>query len=37
VHHPLKTWVEGNVALLGDACHPALPVHSGLLWLITEK
>ncbi|KAJ6551635.1 salicylate hydroxylase [Mycena capillaripes] len=26
VHHPLKTWVEGNVALLGDACHPTLPV-----------
>ncbi|KAJ7909602.1 salicylate hydroxylase [Mycena leptocephala] len=25
VHHPLKTWVEGNVALLGDACHPTLP------------
>jgi salicylate hydroxylase len=37
VHHPLKTWVEGNVALLGDACHPALPVRLGLLWLITEK
>ncbi|KAF7357103.1 FAD/NAD(P)-binding domain-containing protein [Mycena sanguinolenta] len=25
VHHPLRTWVEGNVALLGDACHPTLP------------
>ncbi|KAF8187977.1 hypothetical protein K438DRAFT_1722766 [Mycena galopus ATCC 62051] len=25
VHHPLKTWVEGGVALLGDACHPTLP------------
>ncbi|KAJ7754342.1 hypothetical protein DFH07DRAFT_1029305 [Mycena maculata] len=25
VHHPLTTWVEGNVALLGDACHPTLP------------
>ncbi|KAJ7780061.1 2-polyprenyl-6-methoxyphenol hydroxylase [Mycena maculata] len=25
VHLPLKTWVEGNVALLGDACHPTLP------------
>ncbi|KAJ7483452.1 salicylate hydroxylase [Mycena latifolia] len=25
VHQPLKTWVEGNVALLGDACHPTLP------------
>ncbi|KAJ7653942.1 salicylate hydroxylase [Mycena polygramma] len=25
VYHPLKTWVEGNVALLGDACHPTLP------------
>ncbi|KAJ7114021.1 hypothetical protein C8R44DRAFT_630491 [Mycena epipterygia] len=26
VHRPLRTWVEGNVALVGDACHPALPV-----------
>lgn len=26
VHDPLSTWVEGNVALVGDACHPALPV-----------
>jgi len=25
VHHPLRTWVEGNVALVGDACHPTLP------------
>ncbi|KAJ7607889.1 hypothetical protein FB45DRAFT_1067639 [Roridomyces roridus] len=25
VHAPLKTWVDGCVALLGDACHPALP------------
>ncbi|KAJ7230358.1 hypothetical protein GGX14DRAFT_582956 [Mycena pura] len=25
VHQPLTTWVEGNVALLGDACHPTLP------------
>ncbi|KAJ7653939.1 salicylate hydroxylase [Mycena polygramma] len=25
VHYPLTTWVEGNVALLGDACHPTLP------------
>jgi len=22
---PLKTWTEGRVALLGDACHPMLP------------
>ena len=22
---PLKHWVEGNVALLGDACHPMTP------------
>lgn len=22
---PLSTWVDGNVALLGDACHPMLP------------
>ncbi|KAF8199860.1 hypothetical protein K438DRAFT_1966218 [Mycena galopus ATCC 62051] len=27
VYHPLRTWVEGNAALLGDACHPTLPVH----------
>jgi salicylate hydroxylase len=26
VHRPLRTWVEGHVALLGDACHPTLPV-----------
>ncbi|KAJ7510690.1 salicylate hydroxylase [Mycena galericulata] len=25
VHHPLRTWVAENVALLGDACHPTLP------------
>ncbi|KAJ6621531.1 hypothetical protein B0H10DRAFT_1789699 [Mycena sp. CBHHK59/15] len=25
VHAPLTTWVEGRVALLGDACHPTLP------------
>ncbi|KAM0746746.1 FAD/NAD(P)-binding domain-containing protein [Meredithblackwellia eburnea MCA 4105] len=25
VHHPLNTWVEKNVALIGDACHPTLP------------
>ncbi|KAE9405756.1 FAD/NAD(P)-binding domain-containing protein [Gymnopus androsaceus JB14] len=25
VHSPLPTWVKGNVALLGDACHPSLP------------
>jgi 6-hydroxynicotinate 3-monooxygenase len=22
---PLPHWVEGNVALLGDACHPKTP------------
>ena len=22
---PLKSWIEGRVALLGDACHPMLP------------
>jgi hypothetical protein len=32
VHHPLKTWVEGNVALLGDACHPTLPVRRVYRW-----
>jgi salicylate hydroxylase len=26
VHRPLRTWVEGRVALIGDACHPTLPV-----------
>ncbi|KAF5355578.1 hypothetical protein D9758_006419 [Tetrapyrgos nigripes] len=25
VHSPLPTWVHGQVALLGDACHPTLP------------
>ncbi|KAJ7262025.1 2-polyprenyl-6-methoxyphenol hydroxylase [Mycena rebaudengoi] len=25
VRRPLKTWVEGNITLVGDACHPALP------------
>lgn len=25
VHEPLPTWVHGEVALLGDACHPTLP------------
>jgi salicylate hydroxylase len=24
-HKPLPTWVNGSVALLGDACHPTLP------------
>ncbi|KAJ5329787.1 Monooxygenase FAD-binding [Penicillium brevicompactum] len=25
LHHPLRTWIRGSVALLGDACHPMLP------------
>ena len=25
VHSPLPTWVDGSVALVGDACHPTLP------------
>ena len=25
MHRPLTTWVEGRIALLGDACHPMLP------------
>lgn len=24
LHSPLKTWIRGRVALLGDACHPML-------------
>ena len=24
-HKPLPSWVEGNVASIGDACHPSLP------------
>lgn len=25
VQQPLPTWIHGNVALIGDACHPTLP------------
>lgn len=25
VHQPLSTWVNGSMALIGDACHPTLP------------
>ena len=25
IHRPLVSWIEGNVALMGDACHPTLP------------
>ncbi|KAB8224127.1 hypothetical protein BDV33DRAFT_227496 [Aspergillus novoparasiticus] len=25
LHSPLKTWIKGSVALIGDACHPMLP------------
>jgi salicylate hydroxylase len=25
VHDPLSTWVHGQAALIGDACHPTLP------------
>ncbi|KAF2756123.1 FAD/NAD(P)-binding domain-containing protein [Pseudovirgaria hyperparasitica] len=25
VHEPLPTWVHGQMALVGDACHPTLP------------
>jgi salicylate hydroxylase len=25
IHEPLDTWIEGSMALLGDACHPTLP------------
>lgn len=26
LHRPLKTWIRGSVALIGDACHPMLYV-----------
>lgn len=26
LHSPLKTWIRGSVALIGDACHPMLSV-----------
>ncbi|PYH87654.1 salicylate hydroxylase [Aspergillus ellipticus CBS 707.79] len=25
LHAPLRTWIKGSVALIGDACHPMLP------------
>lgn len=25
IHAPMPSWIEGRVALLGDACHPMLP------------
>lgn len=25
MHKPLPSWVEGSIALMGDACHPMLP------------
>ncbi|KAJ5129721.1 uncharacterized protein N7515_005760 [Penicillium bovifimosum] len=25
LHRPLRTWILGSVALIGDACHPMLP------------
>ncbi|KAI9371620.1 hypothetical protein BJX61DRAFT_17546 [Aspergillus egyptiacus] len=25
LHPPLKTWIKGSVAMIGDACHPMLP------------
>ncbi|OQE26651.1 hypothetical protein PENSTE_c005G10326 [Penicillium steckii] len=25
LHRPLKTWIRGPIALIGDACHPMLP------------
>lgn len=24
-HRPLPSWIEGHIALMGDACHPMLP------------
>jgi salicylate hydroxylase len=30
LHRPLKTWIRGSVALIGDACHPMLYVPPSL-------
>jgi salicylate hydroxylase len=30
LHRPLKTWIRGSVALIGDACHPMLYVSPSL-------
>lgn len=30
LHRPLRTWIRGSVALIGDACHPMLYVESML-------
>lgn len=35
LYPPLKTWVRGSVALLGDACHPMLSVLFRLLFKTT--
>lgn len=32
LHRPLRTWIRGSVALLGDACHPMLYVLAHSLW-----
>lgn len=34
LHSPLRTWVRGSVALLGDACHPMLLVPSPSSFLL---
>lgn len=31
LHSPLKTWIKGSVALIGDACHPMLSVSPPVL------
>lgn len=31
-HRPLRTWIRGSVALLGDACHPMLYVLVKFAW-----
>lgn len=36
LHRPLKTWIRGSVALIGDACHPMLYVLMKFGWLASR-
>ena len=36
LHRPLKTWIRGSVALIGDACHPMLYVLPKFGWLASR-